>query len=298
MTRRLASLFVVVGITLPFTVGGAFEPRTRVVYVTVIDRNGAPVPALTGADFTVKEAGKERQIVEAAIAKVPLRIAILVDDNGTGIFRAGVVRFIQRLQGRAEFAMSTVAGQHLKLVDYTTSGDALVEAIGRITARPETPDGGQLLEGIFETAKDFEKRRAERPVIVVLTVPGEEHSTLPAHHVLDQLQKSGALLHVISFGSSALRSTVAVQKPAALLEENLNLNEVLGDGPKQSGGSRDEMVASAGLALGLQQLAEHLINQYAVTFVQPDGVKAFEKIAVSVNKPGITVRAPARMRAR
>jgi VWFA-related protein len=294
----LVGLLVVCGVALPSAIG-AFTPQTRVVYVTVTDANGAPVTGLTSADFAVKEAGKEREVVEAAIATAPMRIAIIVDDNGTGVFRAGVVRFIQRLQGRAEFALSTVAGQHLKIVDYTASADRLVEAIGQIMARPGTPDGGQLLEGVFETARGFEKRRAERPVIVVLTVGGEEHSPLQAHHVLDQLQKSGAILYVISSGSSALRSTVNVQKPADLLEGNLNLAEVLGDGPRQSGGSRSQFVAAAaGPVLGLYQLAETLINQYAVSYVQPDGVKASDRISVSVHQPGITVRAPARIRAR
>jgi hypothetical protein len=38
-------------------------------------------------------------------ASEPMQIALLVDDNGTGIFRAGVARFIQRLLGHAEFAL-------------------------------------------------------------------------------------------------------------------------------------------------------------------------------------------------
>ncbi len=42
---------------------------------------------------------------------LPLRIALVVDDNGTGIFRYGIAKFIERLQGRAEFAVSTVTGQ-------------------------------------------------------------------------------------------------------------------------------------------------------------------------------------------
>lgn len=269
---------------------------TRTIYVSVLNDAGAPVTDLGTADFVIKEGGKDREIVTAGMTSVPLRIALLVDDNGTGIFRYGVAKFIERLQGRAEFAVTTVTGQNLRVVDYTTSTELLTAAIGRLTARPGTNDGGQLLEGIFETAKDFQKRSAPRPVIVVLTVGGEEHSTLPAHHVLEELRKSGALLHVIATSSSALRPTAPVSRPGALLEENMNLSEVLGDGPKQSGGRREEIVASAGIVSGLQELAEALRNQYAVSFSRPDRPKDNEKLFVSVKRSGLTVRAPVKLR--
>ena len=269
---------------------------TRTIYVSVLNDAGAPVTDLGTADFVIKEGGKDREIVTAGMTSVPLRIALLVDDNGTGIFRYGVAKFIERLQGRAEFAVTTVTGQNLRVVDYTTSTELLTAAIGRLTARPGTNDGGQLLEGIFETAKDFQKRSAPRPVIVVLTVGGEEHSTLPAHHVLEELRKSGAALHVIATSSSALRPTAPVSRPGALLEENMNLSEVLGDGPKQSGGKREEIVASAGIVSGLQELAEALTNQYAVSFSRPDRPKDNEKLSVSVKRSGLTVRAPVKLR--
>jgi VWFA-related protein len=270
-------------------------PLTRTVYVTVTDRNGALVDDLTTADFVVKEGGKVREVLQAGPATTPMRIALLIDDNGSGIFRYGVAKFIQSMQGRAEFALSTVTGQPLKIVDYTANVESLMQAIGQLNARPGTPDGGQLLEGIFETAKDLEKRKARRSVIVVLTVGGEEHSPLPAHHVLDQLQKSGAALNVISVSSSALRSMADVQKPAGLLGENMNRNEVLGDGPKQSGGRSDEIVATAGLVAGLQELAQTLIHQYAVAYTRSEKGNSSDKISVSVNRPGLTVRAPVRV---
>ena len=186
------------------------EAGKRTVYVTVTDKNGFPVTDLAPGEFVVKEGGKNRDVLEAGMTNVPMKIALLVDDNGTGIFRYGVAKFIERLQGRAEFALSTVVGQNLRLVDYTADAALLTAAIGQLTARPGTNDGGQLLEGIFETAKDFQKRATRRPIIVVLTVGGEEHSPLPAHHVLDELEKSGAALHVIAMNSSALRATAAV----------------------------------------------------------------------------------------
>ncbi len=272
------------------------EPPVRTVYVTVTGKMGQAVPDLGTADFIVKIGGKPREVVHVEPATAPLRIAVIVDDNGTGIFRYGVGKFIERLQGHAEFAISKVNGQTQKLVDYTADGRELSEAIALLTARPETADGGQLLEGIAETARDFKNSRARRGVIVALTVGGEEHSTLPAHHVLDELRKSGAALHVVSVSGSALRSTVAIQKPSALLGENLNLSEVLGEGPKQSGGTRGEIVATAGLVSGLQQLAQALLHsQYAVSYSEPAGEKASDRINVAVRVPGATVLAPTRI---
>ena len=301
--RRVHALFVssvLVSVTLTAAdrlpdQSSLHDGVTRTVYVSVLDRGGIPVTDLSADDFIVKEGGKDREIVEAGMTTIPLRIALVVDDNGTGIFRYGVAKFIERLQGRAEFALSTVQGQHQKLVDYTGDLERLSSALGYLTARPATNDGGQLLEGIFETAKDFQKRRAARPIIVVLTVGGEEHSPLPAHHVLEELEKSGAALNVIAINSSTIRAMATVSKPSALLESNLNLNEVLGDGPKQSGGKREEIVASAGLVPGLQELAEALRNQYAISFSRPDKRKDSEKLSISVKRSGLTVRAPTKL---
>jgi VWFA-related protein len=272
------------------------ESPARTVYVTVTDKAGGAVPDLGPADFIVKIGGKPRDVLHVEPATAPLRIAVIVDDNGTGIFRYGVGKFIERLQGHAEFAISKVNGQTQKLVDYTADGRELGEAIALLSARPETADGGQLLEGIAETAHDFKNGHARRGIIVALTVGGEEHSTLPAHHVLEELRKSGAALHVVSVSGSALRSTVAVQKPSALLGENLNLSEVLGEGPKQSGGSRGEIVATAGLVSGLQQLAQTLLHgQYAVSYAERAGEKSSDRINVAVRVPGASVLAPTRI---
>jgi VWFA-related protein len=301
--RRLnaMSAIVLVSVTLSARTGlsdqtSFREGLTRTVFVSVVDKSEVPVTDLSADDFVIKEGGKDREIVGAGMTTMPLRIAIVVDDNGTGIFRYALAKFVERLQGRAEFALSTVQGQHLKLLDYTSNLERVSGAISQLNARPATNDGGQLLEGIFETAKDFQKRRTQRPIIVVLTVGGEEHSTLPAQHVLGELEKSGAALNVIAINSSALRAMVTVSKPSALLESNLNLSEVLGDGPKQSGGKRDEIVASPGIVTGLQELAEALRNQYAVSFSRPDRPKDTEKLSVSVKRSGLTVRAPTKVR--
>jgi len=273
--------------------GAAVASRT--VYITVTDKNGAPVGELAASDFEIKEGGKSVEIVEAGIAKNPLQIALIVDDNGTGLFRSGLARFVQRMEGHAAMALRSVVGQTMKLVDYTPNVDTLFQGIATLNARPGTPDGGQLLEGISEAAVELRRLEAVRPVIIALTVGGEEHSTVTSDHVLDQLRKSGAILHVFSVENSALRSTVAAQKPSSLLQENMHLSRVLGDGPKQSGGRHQSIVASTGFLLGLQSLAGELQAQYRVTYNLPPGAKRNERLNVSVKRKGLTVRAPSKL---
>ena len=270
--------------------GSAAE--TRRVYVTAQDKNGAAVEGLTAADVSVKEGGKTREVLAFRPASGPMQIAILVDDNGTGLFRVAVARFIEALIGRAAFSIITVTGQPMKLTPFTPNSDVLREAIAQLIARPGSPDGGQLLSGISEAAIDFERRKVERPIILAVTVGGEEHTPLPGHHVLDQLRKSGAALYVVSVRGSTLRPTSQATRSGDLLNENLGLNEVLGDGPKRSGGRREEIPAIAGAITGLQQLAELLKRQYVVEYSLPDGVRPADRFSIEAKRRDVTLRAP------
>jgi hypothetical protein len=270
-------------------------PLSRTVYISVSDRNGVPVDNLLASDLEIKEGGKLVTVESAGRANEPMQIDVIVDDNGTGLFRASLARFVQRMQGRAVMALRSVVGQTMKLVEFTPNIDALLTAIATLNARPGTPDGGQLLEGISEAALELHKVEAKRPIIIALTVGGQEHSTVTSDVVLDQLRRSGAALHVFSVASSALRSTVTAQNPRDLLQENMHLYRVLGDGPKQSGGRHQEIVATAGALMGLQNLASELTSQYRVTYTLPAGAKRSEKLNVSVRRRDVVVRAPEKL---
>jgi VWFA-related protein len=300
MKRRLSALGLAIAITAGLHAqqppGPNGSPPARTVFVTVTDRHGVPVEDLTAADFELKEGGKIVQVVDAAVAEQPLQIALIVDDNGTGLFRAALARFVQQMEGRAVMAVSTVVGQTMKLVDYTPKAEALLRGIATLNARPGSPDGGQLLEGIYEAALELRRREALRPVIIALTVGGEEHSTVTSDHVLDNLRDSRAALHVVSVEGAALRSTVAAQRPRDLMQENLHLQRVLGDGSKQTGGRYQSIVASPGYLSALQQLASELTSQYQVTYTLPPGVKASDRLHVAVKRKGLTVRAPNRIK--
>lgn len=299
MNRRLSLLAITV--VLASGSGAAHSPapaaiqELRTVYITVTDKDGLPVDDLTAEDFEVKEGGRPVEVTELGVATDPMQIALIVDDNGTGLFRSALAQFVRRLDGRAVMALSSVTGQTMKVVDYTPNVDAILRGVATLNARPGTPDGGQLLEGISEAAIELRRREAKRPIIIALTVGGEEHSTVHSNLVLDQLRESGTLLHVFSVERSALRSTMVAGRPKDLLQENMHLNRVLGDGPRQSGGRHQSIVATAGFIAGLQTLASELTSQYRLTYALPAGAKRTERLNVTVRRKGLQVRAPSKI---
>ena len=175
-----------------------------------------------------------------------------------------VANFVNQLLGRAQFSIKHVIGQAIRLVDYTADVERLREAVLRLGVRAETPDGGRVVEAVFDTAKEL--REFDRPVIVLLTDTHAEYSSLPAHHVLEELQRSGALLHVVAVARVAQLNPTSVptakDKPADLLEHQLDINRVLGDGPKQTGGRRVEIGGLGGTIPELQGVAVQLKQQY------------------------------------
>ena len=292
---RLAGLALLLSCAPVIASGPPSDPRSRTVFITVTDRAGQPVPDLVAEDLEIKEGGKAVTIEAAGRASEPLHLNIIVDDNGTGLFRAGLARFVQRLEGRAVMTLSSIVGQTMKLVQSTSSIERMMAAIATLNARPGTPDGGQLLEGISEAAEELRKAEARRPVIIALTVGGQEHSTVRSDFVLDQIRRSGAALHVFSVAGSALRSTVVAVAPRDLLQENMHLQRVLGDGPKQSGGRHQVIVASAGTLSALQHLASELTTQYRVTYTLPAGARRSERLNVTSRRKDIVIRAPVKL---
>ena len=57
-----------------------------------------------------------------------------------------------------------------------------------------------------------------------------------------------------------------------------------------------EIAPAAGSLMDLQNLASELLQQYRLSYTLPAGVKPSDRLAVSVTRKGVTVRAPTRIR--
>jgi len=174
------------------TVDGAPAEVTRKIYISAVDAKGAPVTDLTAADITVKEGGKDRPVVSLQPATGPMQIAILVDDNGTGAYQAGVFQFIQKTIGHAQFSISMLSPQALRLVDFTEDVEGLKGALGKLGPRGRVQaDGDQLPEAIADSAKALQQRKAERPIILALTIAGGMLHSVEPNNIMKTIRSTG-----------------------------------------------------------------------------------------------------------
>jgi hypothetical protein len=263
------------------------QPEVRTVYVTVTDRRGAPVPDLAAADFTIKEGGREREVLKAEPATARMRLALMAEERllGEGSIRIGLFEIMKRLQPVAETAFITIGLRNHTVVDYTTDLSTLVTALNALSRNPAPHSN--LTEGILDIGKALERDRPARPVVVVVAVSGGQSGGASANEVLNQLRQSGATMHVVSI-SSGLSAT----DPIGSLADQSNREQVLGDGAKQSGGRRIEVTATIGVPKGLQQIASDLSSQYVVQYALPAGVKPDRRLDVSLKRRGLSLRAP------
>jgi hypothetical protein len=281
MTRSIVALLA--SLTLMSTIRpdaaahAAPAEVTRKVYISAVDSKGAPITDLTAAEITVKEGGKERPVVSLQPATAPMHVAILVDDNGTGAFQPGVFEFLQKVLSRGQFSISMLSPQALRLVDYTADVEALKSALGRLGQRGRLqPDGDQLPEAIAESARELQQRKAERPIILALTIAGGLLHSVEPNNVLRTVRASGAALNVVYITGA-------------------DLGQVLGDGPKESGGRIEEASTGQAIAPAVIRIADSLMNQYQLTYTLPDGVKMSDRLNVSTSRKGIKLTSPSRI---
>jgi Mg-chelatase subunit ChlD len=261
-------------------------PTNRTVYVSVTDGKGTAVTDLTAADLVVKEGGKEREIVRAEPAPGRLRLALAVEERlvGDGQIRLGMFEFVKRVAKSADVGLITIGLSNRTLVEFTPDANTVLDAINKLTLNPR--GDSNLTEGVLEIVNAFSAAKAERPALVVVALSGGQTGGAEPRNVLDKLGESGVTMHSVTLeggGASAGLGSMA---------DESGREQVLGDGPKQSGGRRYDINVTAGAQKALLQVADELLAQYAITYALPDGVKPNKRFSISSRRRGVTLRAP------
>jgi hypothetical protein len=262
------------------------EAAERTVYVTVVDGTGAAVTDLTAADLVVKEGGREREIVKAGPASAKMRLTIAVEERliADAAVRQAMFAFMKRVIDKAEVRLVTIGLRNNTAADYTSALDVLVAGINKLTLNPR-PES-QVAEGVNEVAGELIVQKPERSALVVLAFSGGQAGVDP-RSVLEKVRQSGVTMSAVTLAGGTTDSS-----SAASLADQSGREQVLGDGPKQSGGRRIEVPSTGAFPQALQQIANDLLAQYSITYTLPEGVKPDKRFSISSKRRGVTLRGP------
>jgi len=291
-SRRGTALAIVCLVAVPAMCGGAAmaAATNRTIYVSVTDGSGKPVTDLTAQNFKVKEGGKDREIVRAEPAKAPAHIALMVEERLSvdQHVREAMFEFVKRMAGAAEISLITVGLRNNEVTPFTSDPNIVLKAINELSLNSQPTSN--LTEGINDVSKKFDDNNPERPVIVAIAFSGGQAGPEPKA-ILNQLRQGGAALYAVTFGNAANDNASANASLGTLGDES-GREQVLGDGAKQSGGRRFDVVTTSAIPKALQDIASDILSQYAITYALPEGVKPDKRFSVSTDRKGVTLRAP------
>jgi VWFA-related protein len=281
--RHLAPLLALAAL---WSAPASAQTEERTMYVSVVDKANAPVSGMTPGDFIVREDGMAREVLRVSPATTPMQIALLADnsqeiDPHLTDVRRGLAAFIKTIGAENEIALIGVGERPTLLQDYTRDKARLQAAAGKIF--PRMGSGTHVLDAIIEASQGLKKRKAVRPVIVVLSAEGSEFSDVYHETVLDAVRETGASLHFLHL---LTRRGNAVRDQA-----KQELDMTVADGTQDTGGRREDLITSMGLDTVFTSLAEELNHQYQVVYARPRTLIPPKQRDVSVKRPELTVRA-------
>jgi hypothetical protein len=215
----------------------------------------------------------------------------MVEDRLVGDYqvRLGLFEFAKRLNGVAEISLISIGLRNTTLVPFVTDTNVLLKAINELTLNPQPTSN--LTECLADMAKIFQKEKPERPVIVVVAFSGGQAGGGTASSVLTELRQSGATMYAVTFGAPGTNNSSNL----STMGDESGREQVLGDGAKQSGGRRIDVVTTAAIQKALMQVADDLSAQYMISYALPDGVKPDKRVSVILDRKGLTMKVPGGM---
>ena len=271
-----AHLSIVLMLALASATPAFAQADERVMYASVLDKNGAPVLNLTERDFIVREDGQGREILRVTPDHDPLQIALLVDNsaamsNSVAELRRAVRAFIDNTREGVQIALITLGERPTPAVGYTSDHAVLNQAAGRLFALPDA--GNYLLDGIAESSQGLAKRMW-RSVIAVITTPADL-SYRQRDETLRFFREGGAALHVLTLGTTV---------------GSADREMVVAKGTDETGGRNELVLSAMGLESKAQQLAAELSNQYRVTYARPQRLIPPKDVEVSARRSDLRAR--------
>jgi Ca-activated chloride channel family protein len=260
------------------TSAGQFTSGVNVVevYATVTDSKGAPVIGLTRESFTIRENGQAQEISTFAAGQFPLSVAVAVDRSfsmaGDRLATAqSAARIFLGDLGHDDESMIIAIGSRTEVIaPLSRDRQAQLRALATLDAFGTTG----LYDAIVAAIDAIQPARGRR-ALVLLSDGNDRYSTVTAAQALERARTSDVLMYPIAFGRT---------RPAPFAEL-----------ATLTGGRSFHVRDARQLPETLRAIAAELRNQYLLGYAPSKpivaGTNEWRSIAVSVQRPGASVRA-------
>ena len=263
-------------------------PEQR-VFVSALDREGAPVPGLDPEAFVVREDGVRREVLRVRKADDPMLVTLLVDNSQAAReaithMRSALPPFIAALTPPHTMSIVGLADRPTILVRATTDQKALTTAATSLFPMPSS--GATLLDAIFEVSDGLRARDGSRAAIVAIVTDGPEFTNRYSKDVSAAARRAGAIVHLVTIGRFEHDND-----NSAVRERSFLLTEL----PRVTGGALHTLVSPTGIEQQLDKIARELTSQYEVVYARPDRAIPPRTVEVTSAREDLTVRGlPAR----
>lgn len=266
------------------------SPNQQRAVISVVDKKGVPVAALTPADLTIREDGIAREVLKVEPATDAMEIALLVD---TSTVTSGAVTDLRNsIKGFAaaiwekspdtQIALYTFGERPTLEADFSSSAVNLNRRADRLFA--SSGSGAYFIDAVIEAAGALKKRAGARPVIVAyVDENGPEFSNRRNDHAFEAIAAARASLWTVSrqgFGSGT--ST----------PENRERAMVIGDVTTRTGGRSTTVFDGSAVKGRFTDVATQLLAQFVVTYGRPETLVPPDKLEIRLTNSDLRLAAP------
>jgi Ca-activated chloride channel family protein len=261
---------------------GALEPAQFAsgvslveVYATVTDAKGEPVTGLNSGDFSVEEDGEPQGITAFSAGEFPLAVSIGLDRSFSmsrerlAGAAAAARAFISALRPVDQVMVLAIGSETEVLAPWSADRKAALAALDRVEPWGTTP----LFDATLQ-ALDAVQQAAGRRALILLSDGDDRYSRAIAADVVQEARQKDVLIYPVALGRT---------RPPLFAELAV-----------VTGGRSFYVPDTSRLPTTLAAIARELRFQYLIGYVPArpaEGEPEWRSIRVTVNRPGVNVRA-------